>query len=46
LKKGSKKLLIISGAASPDRAMPGSQEFLGSFFKKEQPFYEARGEAP
>jgi hypothetical protein len=34
LKKRTKKLLIISASASPDRLSPDSQKFFGSFFQK------------
>jgi hypothetical protein len=34
LKKGSKKPVYLSAAASPDRLGPESQKFFGSFFQK------------
>jgi hypothetical protein len=34
LEKRTKKLLIVSAAASPDRASPNSQEFFGFFQKR------------
>jgi hypothetical protein len=34
LKKRSKKLLIVSAAALPERATPNVQKFFGSFFQK------------